>query len=297
MLWLGLSFGLLFSFHYSQIPIFLVILGVFWIRRKILKINDYFKFALGLVLPNITILIYDAGNKFSMVKNIILWIPYRFAGFVGLYPKNNLDIVSGGSTLQAFNEFFGRNLFWDNRFWVLGSVIFVILFVTFVFQNYKKFKKDFFVFYLILSTVVQFIALFIHTTPPVHYFLPVFLNFGLLFVFFVCQHWEKRLTKILTALIFTLMFVAGILGLGNEHADDIDYIPLKTQQKIADYIVKDSEGKPFRLVRVGPYDYFPDFYDQNYQFLILSKGGHIDASAKTEYVIYDIGSVYLQKNE
>jgi hypothetical protein len=103
-----------------------VIFLAFWIKRKNLKIRDYIKFILGLIIPNITILIYDAKNGFSMTKNLILWIPYRMAGFVGIYPKNNLDMTSGGSTLSAFNEFFGRNLFWDSRFWILGSIIFVV---------------------------------------------------------------------------------------------------------------------------------------------------------------------------
>jgi len=295
--WLGIVFGLLFSFHYSQIPLMVVILGVFWIKRKTLKINNYLKFILGITLPNVTMLIYDAGRGFSMVKNLTLWIPYRVAGFLGLYPKNNLDIFSGESTILSFNEFFGRNLFWDNRFWILGTVVFLVLFITFVIQNYRKFTKDFFVFYLVSSTTVQFLALLIHTSPPLHYFLPVFLNFGLLFSYFVCQYWEARLTKILTTLIFTLMFIAGILGLNSEHANDTNYIPLKTQESVTDHIVKDAGGKPFSLGRVGPFDYFSENYDQNYQFLILSKGGKIDPSSKKKYIIYDIGQVYVQKNE
>ncbi|MGA2910738.1 MAG: glycosyltransferase family 39 protein [Candidatus Microgenomates bacterium] len=295
--WLGFFFGLLFSFHFSQIPLFLVFFGVFWVRRKILKVSDYFKFVIGLILPNITILIYDAGQNFSMVKNLILWIPYRFAGFAGLYPKNNFDVVSGGTTLQAFNEFLGRNLFWDNRFWILGSIIFIVLFAVFVFQNYKKFVKDFFVFYLISSTVVQFFALVIHTSPPIHYFLPVFLNFGLLFSFFVCEYWEKRSVKFLTTILFILIFVASILGLNNEHVNDVDYIPLKIQEGVASAIVKDANGTPFSLIRLGPYDYFPENYDQNYQFLILTKGGKIDPSAKKKYIIYDVGDVTVERND
>lgn len=285
--WLGIIFGLLFSFHYSQIPLLFVIFLAFWIKRKSLKIRDYIKFILGLIIPNITILIYDAKNGFSMTKNLILWIPYRVAGFVGIYPKNNLDMTSGGSTLSAFNEFFGRNLFWDSRFWILGSIIFGVLFITFVVQNYKKFTKDFFVFYLISSTIVQCLALLILTTPPLHYFLSTFLNFGLLFSFFVYKYWRKKLTKVLTILIFVLMFVAGILGLNNEHTNDIDYIPLKTQEDVVDAIVKDANGKQFSLIRIGPFDYFPENYDQNYQYLLRILNKKLDKSATLRYTIYE----------
>jgi len=297
MLWLGVAFGLLFSFHYSQIPQILIILGVFWLRRKNLKFRDYLKFVIGLIIPNITILIYDVGQKFSMVRNLILWIPYRFAGFIGLYPKNNLDIASGTGTLAGFNEFFGRNLFWDSRFWIMGSAIFLILFVGFVIQNHEKFTKDFFTFYLILSTLVQCVALLIHTSPPVHYFLPIFLNFGLLFSYYTHQNWDRKSTKILTVIIFVLLFASTIFEFRNEHAADSDYIPLKTQEAVANYIVKDAKGAPFNLDRIGPYDYFPEYYDQAYQFLILENGGKIDSSVKLRYTIYDTSGVFVFKNE
>jgi len=295
--WLGIVFGLLFSFHYSQIPIIIVIVLAFWIRRKSIKIKNYLMFLVGLVIPNITVLINDAQNGFPMIKNLVLWIPYRIAGFTGLYPKNNMDVGTFKSTLSAFNDFFGQNLFWDNRIWILGSVTFLVLFITFIIQNRKKFAKDFFVFYLIASTIAQCIALFIHTTPPIHYFFPIFLNFGLLFSFFACQYWQRRSTKVLTTLIFILMFVAGIFGLGSEHTKDIDYIPLSTQQKVVDYMVSDSEGKPFTITRIGPYDYFPEEYSQNYKYLIKIEGGVIDPSSKLKYIIYDIGEVYVQKYE
>jgi hypothetical protein len=294
---LGIAFGALFSFHFSQIPLLLVIILAFWIKRKYLKVTDYLKFVAGLVIPNITVLIYDAQNGFSMTKNLILWIPYRIAGFSGLNSKNNINLETAKSTFSAFNNFFGQNLFWDHRVWILGSIIFIILFTIFFVQNSKKFIKDFFVFYLISSTVVQCLALFIHTTPPIHYFFSIFLNFGLLFSFFACQYWQKKSTKILTSLIFVLMFVAGIFGLGSEHAKDIDYIPLKTQNKVVDYIVRDAGGKPFALTRIGPYDYFPEEYSQNYKYLIMTKGGRIDSSSKLKYIIYDIGEVYVQKYE
>lgn len=296
-LWLGISFGLLFSFHYSQIPILAVILLAFWIKRKNFDIKDYLKLVLGLIIPNITVLIYDAGQKFAMIKNLFLWIPYRFAGFFGIYPKNNLNAETGSTTLAAFNEFFGRNLFWDSRFWILGSVIFVVLFLIFVGKNYKKFTKDFFVFYLISSTIIQCLGLLILTTPPLHYFFPIFLNFGLLFTYFAIEYWHRRSTKILTVLIVVLMAIAGVLGISNEHAGVSDYIPYKIQSGVSDAIVKDADGRPFSLIRLGPFDYFPENYSQNYKYLILEKGGKIDAYAKLEYIIYDIGTVYVQKNE
>lgn len=57
-------------------------------------------------------------------------------------------------------------------------------------------------------------------------------------------------------------------------------------------------GREFSLARVGPYDYFPESYDQNYKFLILQKGGRINQSVHLKYTIYDEGgNVRITKNE
>ena len=295
--WLGISYGALFSFHFSQIPTLLVIILMLWIKRKSLKLKNYLMLLFGILIPNITILIHDAANGFSMIKNLVLWIPYRFAGFVGIYPKNNLSQESGGSTLSAFNEFFGRNLFWDNRLWILGSIIFTILFVTIFVQNRKKYSKDFFTFYIITSTVVQCFALLIHTTPPLHYFFPIFLNFGLMFSYYTCELWFKKSTKILTVAIFILMFTVSIFEIGKEHVNDTDYIPLNVLEGVTTTIVNDAADRPFSLDRIGPFDYFPENYSQNYRFLILSKGGKIDQSAGLKYTVIEMGSVYIEKHE
>ena len=85
--------------------------------------------------------------------------------------------------------------------------------------------------------------------------------------------------------------------MNNEHAGDSGFIPLDVQEELAASIVEDANGRPFSLARIGPYDYFPEYYSQNYQFLIRKQGGNIDQSAKLKYVIYDAGPIYFQKNE
>ena len=295
--WLGISFGALFSFHFSQIPILLVVILMFWMKRKNLKFKNYLMFIAGLIIPNITVITHDALNGFSMIKNLLLWIPYRFAGFAGIYPKNNLNLESGTTTLSAFNEFFGRNIFWDSRLWILGSILFITLFITILVQNRKKYSKDFFIFYIVTSTIVQCFALLIHTRPPLHYFFPIFLNFGLMFSYFASELWFKKSTKFMTVAIFILMFLVSVIEINKEHVNDTDYIPLTVQDGVATTIVDDAAGRAFSLERVGPYDYFPENYSQNYQFLIRSKGGSVDQSASLKYIILEMGEVYIEKHE
>ena len=286
---LGVAFGAIFSFHFSQLPIFIVILFAIFLKRKMFRLKHHILFFIGLIIPNITMLIYDAKNGFEMIRNLLLWIPYRIAGVLGFYSKNNFKEISGMNTLSAFNEFFGKNLFDDQRFWVLGSIIFFALFITFFIQNRKKYSKDFLVFYLITSTIVQCVALLIHTSPPIHYFFPIFLNFGMLFAFFASEYWIRKSSKILTITIFILLFAVGILRTNNEHFGDIDYIPFKNQNKLAREIVEDSEGNSFQVKRIGPFDYFPENYSQNYKYLILINGGKINPNSNLIYTIVESG--------
>ncbi len=297
MFWLGISFGALFSFHFSHLPLFIVLLLAFFIKRKKLRVKNYLLFLAGVIIPNITIFVYDAQSGFSMVKNFMLWIPYRILGFAGFYPKNNINSSNLMDTLKVFNEFFGRNLFTDNRFWIIGSFIFLCLFIYFFVKRRKFFSKDFFTFYLISSTLAQCISLFIHTSPPLHYFFPIFLNFGLLFSYFTSKFWQKKSTKIFTILIYTLMVPMVLLSFGKEHSTDTDYVPLSIQEEVIGKIVNDASGKVFDLNRVGPFDYFPENYAQNYQFLVLKAGGRLDSTADLKYTIYDAGDVYYEKNE
>lgn len=297
MFWLGLAFGAIFSFHFSQIPIFLVIILEFWLKRKSLKFKDYVLFLAGLIIPNITVLIYDGAHGFSMIKNLVLWIPYRFAGFAGLYPGKGTAENGVWKTLSSFNEFFGRNLFDDSRFWILGSFIFICLFVMFFVRDRKKFSKDFLTFYLISSTVAQCAALLIHTSPPLHYFFPIFLNFGLLFSFFAANSWNNKFSRVLTLSIFILLFATGMVKMRSEHANDPDYIPLGIQENVVEKIIDDAGGKTFGISRVGLYDYFPENYDQNYKYLILRKGGKIDPDSNIVYTIIESGqNVTFEKN-
>lgn len=289
MIWLGLTFGAIFSFHFSQLPIFIVIFLMFYIKRKNIHVKDYFIFLAGLIIPNITILIYDAAKGFTMIKDLILWIPYRFAGFIGIYPKNNIVSSSGIGTLSAFNEFFGRNLFDNKQIWILGSAIFIGLFAMFMVKNRKKFSTDFLTFYVITSTITQCFALLIHTSPPLHYFFPIFLNFGILFAYFASLNWQRKTSRILSISIFVLLFIAGVVGMNKEHANDIDYIPLTNQEKVAQKIVDMASGRAFNIVRVGPFDYFPENYSQNYRYLILLKGGKVDPQSNLIYTITENG--------
>ena len=281
--WAGLTFGLLFSFHFSQIPLFGVIVLLFWIKRKVHKFSDWIKFGVGVLIPNITLIWQD--------KNLALWLPYRV---INLADKNP------GGTYQSLLEYFGKNIFWDNRLWLVGLIVFAAIFAHYIFRNKKRFTKDFLTFYLISSISLMLIANILHGAPPIHYFLPIFTTVPILFAVYLekFKFWPLILTPILFINLISFnkdqLFYSKTLKLDSV----IDMVPYIKQEAAATFILTNSKGKPFSIQRVGPYDYFPEQYSQNYKYLILWKGGNlVDSSPNTYTIVEDLSknTIYVQK--
>lgn len=269
--WAGLTFGLMFSFHFSQIPLLGVVFFLFWIKKDMYKVSDWLKFILGVLVPNITLIWQD--------RNIILWLPYRVLKFAG-------DNLQGTANSQI--EYFGRNIFWNRGLWVLGLGIFVAVFVHFVWVNRKNIKTKFLPFYLTSSIGLVVLANLLHGTPPVHYFLPIFTTVPILFAVYVDKY---KYPLALLSLFFLLN-----LNLYFRFQKPDDYIAYDKQTAIASFVVAEARGAPFGIERTGPYDYFPEQYSQNYKYLILWKGGNlVEKSGNVYRIVERQGDVYVQK--
>ncbi|OGM85598.1 hypothetical protein A2616_04405 [Candidatus Woesebacteria bacterium RIFOXYD1_FULL_33_11] len=72
-----------------------------------------------------------------------------------------------------------------------------------------------------------------------------------------------------------------------EMPTDIDYVSYKKQLEISQKIVEENKGNSIKIKRVGPYDYFPENYSQNYKFLIWYLGGKIDDNSDNVVIIDD----------
>lgn len=269
--WLGLVFGFMFSFHFSQIPIIGVIILMFWIKKNIYSFKDWLKFAAGTILPNVTLLWQD--------KNLILWLPYRT---LNITDKNPVG------TLTSLSEFFGRSLFWDSRFWILGFVVFILLFGYYVWLNRRNLKKDFLSFYLTSSLGLVLTANILHGGSPVHYFLPIFSLVPIFYAIFISK---IKLGILLPVLIFALNF-SGYFGSGIVGG----FVAYQKQLEAANFIISDANGKKLSIERSGQYDYFPEQYSQNYKYLILWKGGYLVENSTNVYkIVENNGNVEVEK--
>ncbi len=268
----GILFGFLFSFHFSQIPILLVVAGIFLIKKDLYKIWDWSKFGLGMLIPNITLLLKD--------KDIALWLPYRI---VSATDKS----ISG--TLSSLNQYFGTNLFWSRNLYILGSLVFAAIFVHYIAKNKHKLTKDFLPFYLISSILVMTVANILHGSPPVHYFLPIMTTVPILFAIYLekIRFWPIVFIPIVIINLIAFNKESLFFGEPSINISKDDFVPIGQQFKIADYIVHDAAGQSFGIKRIGPYDYFPENYSQNYKYLVLLKGGNLVDTSPNMYTIVE----------
>lgn len=281
--WIGIVFGVMFSFHFSQIPLIFVPLLLFVLKNKIYKLVDWFKFFLGVLLPNITLIWSD--------KNILAWLPYRVINY------STKDLAG---TFKAFNEFFGKELFWNERFWFFSSVVTILLFAHYFFVNRKNILNNFTIFFISSSITAVLAANLLHGSPPVHYFLPIFTFIPLLFAIYLEKNLKYLLLLIPVFAYNMFSFNADVLFYKQivKISPNIDMVPFAIQNGVASFIVKNASGDNFSIKRSGPYDYFPENYSQNYKYLIIYKGGRlVDTSSNVYTIVEDqeTGNVNVQK--
>jgi len=279
----GLLFGILFSFHFSQIPILGVVILLLLIKRNIYKVRDWIYFGIGVIIPNITLIWQD--------RNLILWLPYRMFNIVNKDPEG---------TLKLLTEYFGKSIFWDNRLWATGLVIFLAIFAHYVFRNRNKLTKEFLPFYLISSISLMLIANILHGAPPIHYFLPMFTAQTVLYAIYMSKFkfWPLVMIPVLLINLASFMndpiFYKDFSGL----VKNTDMVSYSTQNAAASFIVFDAKSTPISIKRIGPFDYFPEQYSQNYKYLIIWKGGNLAENSGNVYTItedFEKGEINVQK--
>ena len=294
---LGFSYSLFFNFHYSPILLFPVFIYFIFLKRKNLKIKEYINLFIGLFVPFIPLLIYDFKNKFEMFIKLLMWVPYRFAGFIGIYPKNNISSDTLNQSLMATVEFIGKSFTYKTVFWPYILGIFLVIYI-FVISKYLKLKKySYGESFIYLSLFIAILAIVIHGDVPVHYYLPVFSIPIIIISNFLVKvfHKDNILMKRIVLGLFTLIcyfnfsYFLKYYKSFNENSFSIEpsFVSVKLQEKIAHYIVNDSKNENYSLIRVGPNDQFEEYYSQNYKYLLWLYGNEPIENSSLSYTIYE----------
>lgn len=270
---LGLLLGIILNFHLTALILIpSTITTLFFAGKNKRAKSSFLKWIAGLFLPFTTLFIHDLGNGLQMTKNFLLWIPYRIAGFSHLYPKNNLTLESFKQTISGFYQFIHLSFFPKTFPWQFGlSILLIISFLMLKVKKYKPKPVEIFFYHLGFWGIA---ALFVHTNPPLHYFLPLLsLPPIILSSFLTKKTYPFRSAIIIIALFFSIFNFGYFFSENwfylpkNKVILKPHYIPYHLQVKIMKYIIKDSQGQSYSLSRIGPHDDFENSFADNYYYL------------------------------
>lgn len=291
---LGLLLGIMLNFHYTPLMLIPFIITVLYLKRILPTKKQILRFLGGFILPLAPFFLYDLLHGFIMTRNLLLWIPYRILGFLGLYHKNTLT----GSVLQentlSFGNFFSTSFFHTTNS-VAGYFVFAILLLGILFVMRKTAKSNRFpLLFILLWGVWGLISIFIHGNPPSHYFVPI-LSFPILLgSILLAKVWKYHLGKFaVLAVLILCTFINFRFFFSSQWFYDykIDPRSYAHQVEIAKSIIADAHGKPFALKRVGFNDQFDKNYAQNYIYLLWLYGNEPTSQAYRTYIIYDTPAV------
>lgn len=256
----GFVYGLFFNFHYS--PLFLLPVIAFVIgKKRTNRVKHGFTFLFGSLLSLLSFLLADVQNKFTMIKNLALWVPYRVAGFVGVIDKNNADAATLKNTLDVFITLPGRSFTPQETYWPLIAGIVVIIGVAF----YRKYSEllDFFKAYLLAITACGFLATLVLGDAPLHYLLPIF-PVPILLVSYVIS--ETKSWKWIT------LGIALFMAFSTFNFQDSTTSGYRNTLVISQFVFGDAEGQRYYLKRLGEGDEFAGNFAQNYQYQLWLLG-------------------------
>lgn len=284
----GLLMGIMFSFFPSPILLLPGALVVLFVYRKLILRKYLVHGLLGIIIPNVTYIYYNITHNFEILTNLVSWIPYRILGFVGLYPKNTVT----GSVLR--DNLTGLYTFFQASYFSSSNVFGIILFLIGLIYLFINFKKSRGIKILTILFAVSYIGLFLHGSPPQHYYLVIF-PVPLIVLSLILNDLSKKYLW-LTILIFGILlsynfkyYFSDKWFYINSHkvSTDMYYVPYSLQLRVAQFITNDSNGKEFALSRVGPNDEFRADFSLNYQYLLKIKGAKLNNEAKLRYTIYE----------
>ncbi|QQG41196.1 MAG: glycosyltransferase [Candidatus Woesebacteria bacterium] len=291
---LGFILGISMSFFPSPlllIPAMVVCFIYYKIRPKLKYV---FHFILGFLIPNITFIIYEMTNRFTITLQLLAWIPYRVIGFFGLYPKNNVNSKVISQNVYSIYQFFKDSFVPDSYIVSIGLfALMVVGLLVWVSKALRDRNKEMSFILLFINLVVVYLGLFIHGDPPEHYFLAIFPIPLILLAFLIIKTFKDKfivttLTILIGGLCLWSLISSNWFYQGMPRSEYIQTAPpYSVQLSVVGKIIKDSEGSVFSISRIGVNDKFENEFANNYIYLLTIRGAKIKSDAGIGYTIVE----------
>jgi 4-amino-4-deoxy-L-arabinose transferase-like glycosyltransferase len=275
-------FGVMLNFHLSPIILLPGLLFHIILNRKKYS-RSVLCAAVGVFfIPHIPLLFADAHRGFYMVRQLLLWFPYRIAGFLGLYPKNTIDTATSYENILAILNFLRANIVQVNLS-ISCAIMLYMIYCVFDITKKSSLKKKTLLKELHIFFIGGLLAIFIHGKPPYHYFLPL-VPFIFIYMALIIDYLRKKLESMWVVAAISLLLVFFNVHSSIER-DTV--MPFVEQEKAALKIIKEAHGQRFSLERIGPNDQFEGNFAQNYQYLLWYYGNEPVKDAPIVFVIRD----------
>ncbi len=275
-----LVIGFMTTLHASALMLLLFFLGLFVYWKK-MTVKESVYSAIAFLVPNVPFLLVDGQKHFAMTRDLFLWIPYKVFNFATGKTLGVSHAVVADETLSDVLNFFKASIFPDRfPFW-LGLVVIILIGGYFLGKNRNRWEK---VFFCWLGFGV--LVLIVHKNPPFHYFMPIFILpiilIARIFSRIASSHAGRLTVLIVIAVIATinLFFVFYDRPVGS-------YVTYSDQLKAARFIIDDARGQPFKLSRIGRFDYYPNQFKDNYEYLLWWLGNRPVSKANLKYTVVE----------
>ncbi|MDE2589155.1 MAG: glycosyltransferase family 39 protein, partial [Patescibacteria group bacterium] len=208
---IGLLLGIMLNFHYTPLMLIPFIASILFIKRITPTKKQILYLFGGFIIPLSPFFLYDLLHGFVMTRNLLLWIPYRILGFLGLYHKNTLSGFVLKEDTLSFGNFFSTSFFHTGNS-MLGYILFaVLLFIFLVVINKTKKPNRFPLLFILLWGIWGLVAIFVHGNPPSHYFVPI-LSFPVIVgSILLSKLWQSYWGKVVVAVLLFTISVINIL--------------------------------------------------------------------------------------
>lgn len=289
--------GLLLQLELANAVIVFILIALYFLYRPKFTERELIISLAGFFLGILPFILYDITNGFKQTLGFPLWVLNRIRLFFGLtFSHSTATTINVPGALSLIINQLKRAIFPFS--WVI--VLMLTLFIPLSFWMNKKakiIKSKKGIIIVVFWISIPLIGYLIHASPGTAYFPLIFPPLALLIGWSVYLVGKKfKLVYFLFAFViafnawYTVYFhyfldSENILG---SRAPGWNYglgPELSEQKQIADFIVSDAKGKPFRLVGKSFLAKYESSID-NYKYLVWYRGGILDDTASITYNLY-----------
>lgn len=266
-----ISYWLVFQWEIATLPLLLPLCVHLWkfplSWKKKVSVG-----VLASVIGLLPQLIYDVMHQCSQICGLGAWALYRVIAFTGFDGRHGVATLSLHTLLISFHEQIDKLL----GLGIWSGVAFTAIFCASIIYLQKK--KDFLAEYVLFSSIILLISIFIHGSPSEAYF-PPFLVFIPILVAFIYARSSKLVQLLFSIGIGVFVLVNATLLVSHHFFAQ----PIRAQLDAAQWIVQDAKSETVSLYSYDEPAKVPTYLD-HMKFLVRMYGGKVSPDG-VRYII------------